>query len=99
MRCCSRTCIYDGVLYSAGCLPHVVAELHESAGSSSALLQRGVDFETHALQSLYQAYPALHGTHLQHGQSGDSTATADCGGQLGATGQLAWAGDIAHLRE
>jgi hypothetical protein len=55
-----------------------------------------VDYELHSLQSLYASYPALHGHHVSDGAS---PANSDAATQPGATGSLAWQGDVPHLRE
>lgn len=71
-------------------LPQVIADLHEDPSVQDALRLQGVEYEMRALQSVYSSYPALPGTH-SHG--------SDVGGQLGATGQLAWQGDLPLMQE
>lgn len=88
-------------------LPYVVSHLHSDprtgpTNSASRILD--VQYETHALQSLYHTYPS-NSTHLAgHTSSGNGegvsnvTVLADGSVQQGATSSLAWQGDVKHLK-
>jgi hypothetical protein len=60
-----------------------LAAHHFFRDSSNALRLRDIDFETQALQNVYSSQGTNEGS--------------DSGGQVGATGQLAWHGDIDSL--
>ena len=95
-------------------LPYVAAELGQTvSGTSSGVphAQRvhGIEYDLSALQSLAQNYPYVgaHGhTHSPSHESAPPAGTLSAsvrttvahGGQLGASGSLAWQGEIDQLK-
>lgn len=79
----------------ASSLSHVLAENHFALDSASATRLGDIEFQTQALQTVYASYPQ-HSSNAG-GVGEHSTAAEANGAPLGASGHLAWYGDLNHL--
>ena len=74
-----------------------------SKSQHNPLCQGDIEFDLHALQSLYSSHPTTHLRAHESGGAEDGSAGQDgvagAGlGQPGATGSLAWHGDVEHMQ-